>query len=90
MERHHLLISGEVQAVGFRYFAYDEANQLGLTGYVGNLYDSRVEIEVQGDPRQIQTYIKILNEGNGYSKVEDIEVEKIQLQSEENSFRIVL
>ena len=90
MERYHLLISGEVQAVGFRYFAYDEANQLGLTGYVGNLYDNRVEIEVQGDSRQIDTYIKILKEGNGHSKVDDIEVEKAQLLDDEDSFRIVL
>ena len=43
--RWHVYFSGEVQAVGFRYTAMLYARDLGLTGWVKNLYDGRVEME---------------------------------------------
>lgn len=46
--RKHIYFSGRVQGVGFRYHAYRIATALGLTGWVQNLYDDRVEMEVQG------------------------------------------
>jgi len=36
MRTYHLLISGMVQGVGFRYFTYKRAKKLGITGYVRN------------------------------------------------------
>ena len=47
--RKHIIFKGRVQGVGFRYFCYTEANKMNLTGYVRNLYDGNVEMEVQGD-----------------------------------------
>ena len=47
--RWHIIFSGRVQHVGFRYTAYYIARDLGLTGWVDNLPDGRVEMEVQGD-----------------------------------------
>ena len=46
--RKRIYFSGRVQGVGFRFTADGLARQLGLTGYVKNLYDGRVEMEVQG------------------------------------------
>ena len=37
--RKHIIFYGRVQGVGFRYYAVQKANQLGLTGWVKNLYD---------------------------------------------------
>ena len=42
------LIRGRVQGVGFRYFAQRAAAELGLTGYVRNLDDGRVEVYAAG------------------------------------------
>jgi len=42
--RLHACISGRVQGVAFRFFAQHEARVLGLTGWVSNLYDGRVEV----------------------------------------------
>ena len=41
--RKHIIFYGRVQGVGFRYYAVQKANQLGLTGWVKNLYDGSVE-----------------------------------------------
>lgn len=46
--RKHIIFYGRVQGVGFRYYAVQKANQLGLTGWVKNLYDGSVEREVEG------------------------------------------
>ena len=40
--RKHIIFYGRVQGVGFRYYAVQKANQLGLTGWVKNLYDGSV------------------------------------------------
>jgi acylphosphatase len=42
------LISGSVQGVGFRYFTQRTGERLGLSGYVRNLYDGRVEVLASG------------------------------------------
>ena len=46
--RRHLIFSGDVQGVGFRYHANYISQRLGVTGWVKNLYDGRVEMEAQG------------------------------------------
>ena len=46
--------TGRVQGVGFRYRSCYIAQSLGLTGWVENLWDGRVEMEVQGDENSIQ------------------------------------
>ena len=47
------VFSGQVQGVGFRYRAYIIAREIGLTGWVMNLDDGRVEMEVQGRDEEI-------------------------------------
>lgn len=49
----HLVVSGSVQGVGYRYFCASAARSLGLTGYVMNLPDGSVEIEVFGEENDI-------------------------------------
>lgn len=45
----HLLISGMVQGVGYRWFVMRKANEYNLKGYVRNLYTDDVEVEVEGE-----------------------------------------
>lgn len=52
--RKRFYFSGRVQGVGFRFTAEGLARQLGLTGYVKNLMDGRVELEVQGQEDAIR------------------------------------
>ena len=58
--RKHIIFYGRVQGVGFRYYAVQKANQLGLTGWVKNLYDGSVEMEVEGEEPLIDQLIIFL------------------------------
>ncbi len=55
-------VNGIVQGVGFRPFVYRIASHLELKGYVLNLGDAGVEIEVEGDEKKIEKFIELLKE----------------------------
>jgi len=61
MKRAHIVYSGHVQGVGFRYAAQDIATRAGLKGWVKNLDDGRVEIVAEGKEEDIKKFLdKIL------------------------------
>ena len=55
--RWHIQFEGEVQFVGFRYTARQLARKLGLTGWVKNLPDGRVEAEAQGSVVDLRRFL---------------------------------
>ena len=59
--RKHFYFSGRVQGVGFRYRSYYIAQSMGLTGWVRNLWDDRVEMEVQGTREEIREMVAFLS-----------------------------
>ncbi len=75
MQRFHCLIDGRVQGVGFRYFVIRQAEALGLTGWVANRMDGRVEVTAEGEYDQLQELLTKLNQGPGGAFVSDISVE---------------
>ena len=58
--RKHIYFSGRVQGVGFRYRATYLAQSRKLTGWVKNLWDDRVEMEVQGEETSIERFLQDL------------------------------
>lgn len=68
-------VEGIVQGVGFRYFAYREAQALNLCGYVRNLSDGRVEIYAEGAKSDIQEFIGILRVGPRFGNVEKLDIQ---------------
>jgi len=56
-QRWHIMFSGKVQHVGFRYTALYLARSLYLTGWVRNLPDGRVEVEVQGKTSCLRQFL---------------------------------
>lgn len=73
----HVLISGFVQGVGYRQFVKSNARKLGLTGYVTNLPDKRVEALFEGGEESIQEMIKLCKKGPFLSEVDAIIVENV-------------
>ncbi len=71
----HIVVSGMVQGVGFRYFAYSHATKLRLTGYVKNLYSGDVEIIAQGDRSLVEEFIREVKVGPRHADVKDVKVE---------------
>lgn len=53
-QRVHIVVSGRVQGVGFRYHTQRTAMALGLTGYVRNLPDGGLEIVAEGAPDNLR------------------------------------
>lgn len=74
MERVHLLISGQVQGVGFRYAAAAFARELEVSGWVKNLPDGRVEIEVIGEGEPFETFLDWCKQGPPNCKVKSVEI----------------
>ena len=79
--RKHIIFYGRVQGVGFRYYAVQKANQLGLTGWVKNLYDGSVEMEVEGQEELIDQLIIFL-QNRTYIWIERIDAKTIPLQQD--------
>jgi len=67
------LLAGEVQGVGFRWFAARVGQALGLRGWVRNLPDGRVEVVAAGEPAQLDEMARRLCEGPRFSRVERVE-----------------
>ena len=68
-------ISGNVQGVGYRFFARDVAERLSIAGYVRNLYDSRVEVYAIGRPEQLSAMRGALSRGPWSARVERVDEE---------------
>jgi len=88
MKTLRIFIYGIVQGVFFRAFAKEQADNLGLTGYVKNLDDGRVEIVVEGYENDVNRMIDACKKGPLGSRIRDIEIEKMSHQGFD-SFRIV-
>ena len=85
--RKHIYFSGRVQGVGFRYRAANLARPLGLTGWVKNLWDGRVEMEVQGEEtaiRKLLTQLKFQR----FIAIEHMAVTPLPPDDGERSFSI--
>jgi acylphosphatase len=67
-----LVITGRVQGVGFRYFAERWASQLGICGYVKNLWDGNVEVYAIGDAVALEEFKRQLAEGPRSARVAHI------------------
>ena len=85
--RKHIIFTGQVQGVGFRYTAVHLARPLGLTGWVKNLRDGRVEMEVQGRSEAIERLLSGL-QNQRYIMIEDIEIQEMPV-IEETGFAAV-
>ena len=85
MIRKHLFFSGRVQGVGFRYQSAWMARELGLTGWVRNLSDGRVEMEVQGKESLI-TQLILQSKNAPYIRSEKVESSNLPLNMQEKSF----
>ena len=87
MKRYYIIYKGQVQGVGFRWRLMNIAKKYNLTGYARNLYDGDVEVEVQGNG--VDEFLKESLEQDYYVVIEDYAVKLIDLNTSENSFKIV-
>ncbi len=90
MFRYKITITGEVQGIGYRYFAEKEAQKLKLTGWVRNLPDGNVEITAEGEKNILENFVNILKTKHGWAKIDDIKISGTEIAKKEFSdFNII-
>jgi acylphosphatase len=75
LQARRFVVSGRVQAVGFRAFVYERALQEGITGFVRNLRDGRVEVMAEGDSEAMQLFEIAVRRGPAAARVDEVEVD---------------
>lgn len=84
------LISGRVQHVGFRYWACEQAERLGLTGSVKNLSDGSVEVFFQGKPENVSEMKSRLKRGPSMAIVNRLIFYNERVKEDETFFEALL
>ncbi len=74
-ERAHVYVSGDVQGVFFRDSTRQKAEQLGLSGWVKNLPDGRVEALFEGPSDKVRGMVRWCEEGPSHADVDNVDVE---------------
>jgi acylphosphatase len=82
------VVSGRVQGVGYRFFAERVAQELGMGGYVKNLWDGRVEVYAIGDEALLEEFKRRLEQGPPGSRVKNIEESDEPVNKRYSSFMI--
>jgi|SRR5712692_6248789 len=86
--RARIIIDGLVQGVFFRREVTDLARRLGITGWVRNLKDGRVEAIAEGDKNRVDQLIRFCHSGPPAARVRHVEVEWLDPTGEFRGFRI--
>lgn len=72
--RVHIIVTGRVQGVGFRYFVAARARALGLAGVARNLPNGQVEVVAQGERTALEALIGAVRLGPAGAVVRDVQV----------------
>lgn len=86
--RAHVFISGRVHGVNFRWYTQRKAQELGLTGWVRNLWDGRVEAVFEGEEKTVRAAVRWCHTGEPPAHVDNVEVTYSAPSGEFDSFRI--
>jgi acylphosphatase len=73
-------VSGRVQGVGFRWFVQKHAAEIGLTGWVRNEDDGRVQVYAAGEPDQLNRLAALLHRGPRMAEVRGVEEREAGVQ----------
>ena len=86
MIRKHIIFTGRVQGVGFRWRARQAAGLYGCTGWCRNEWDGSVTMEIQGEEEAIDKVIQAINSGR-YVWIQKMDVTSLPLEPDERYFR---
>lgn len=86
--RAHICVSGLVQGVFFRSHTEEKARELGITGWVRNLENERVEAVFEGEKEKIDKIIEWAKRGPSFAQVDGIDIEWEDYKGEFNNFEI--
>ena len=80
--RRHVIVTGQVQGVGFRYSAQAEATRLHLGGFARNLPDGSVEVEIEGSEDAVARMLDWLATGPAWARVDALDTREVEARGE--------
>ena len=89
MKKIHIVITGKVQGVGFRYWLYQIANENNVYGWVKNKNTNEVEAVLIGDGDCVDSIIKLCEKGPSSARVENLSIQNYQKEYLRKSFDIL-
>jgi acylphosphatase len=84
----HVVVTGTVQGVGFRYTTRREAQRLGLEGWVRNRHDGSVELSAQGSGDAVGWLIAFLEKGPPGAAVTSLTIDEVEHDSTLGRFEV--
>lgn len=84
----NITVRGKVQGVGFRYYSFQRANALTLTGWVRNNSNGSVTVCVRGESNKIKQIIEQLKAGPGAPFISESDIEWLETVEQYSSFEI--
>ena len=89
MKRIHIIVTGTVTEVGFRWWLKMEAEKRSIYGYVKNRSKNEVEALLLGPEKDVEDIVKLCRKGPTSSKVKSIKIEDFQQEYAKKSFDIL-
>ncbi len=89
MKRIHIIITGTVTGVGFRWWLKMEAEKRNILGFVKNRTEYEVEALLLGHEKDVEDVVRLCRKGPSSSKVESIKIEDYQQEYTEKFFDIL-
>jgi acylphosphatase len=86
--RAHVFISGMVQGVFFRQETRQQAENLGVTGWVRNLYDGRVEAVFEGEEEDVKALVDFCRKGPRGAVITNVDVTFERFAGEFRNFKV--
>lgn len=77
-----IIVSGNVQAVGFRYYTRNEARKYNLMGHAKNLHNGDVEVVLYGERENVLKMLQWLENGPKTARVDKLAVSGIAYSSQ--------
>ena len=84
----HIIVSGLVQGVGFRYFTKAAADRDGITGWVRNNSNGTVELIAQGTVEALKAFVTEIKKGPRFSKVTDMKITETTKDQDYTTFQV--
>jgi acylphosphatase len=84
----HVMVYGRVQGVNYRRFTQRQAIQLGLQGYVRNLPDRSVEVHAEGERKQLEQLLEILQKGPPGARVDTLKTDWLECTGKYHDFSV--
>ena len=82
-----IIVSGTVQGVFFRQFCKENADNLGLRGFVRNLTNGDVEIILEGEEKAILEMIDLCKTGPKHSIIRNVQIEERKFSDDFKDFK---